>query len=72
MKGISIIKTIIGLLIFTASILGSIWQIPASSEPLRMKAKGFRVSIYRLAIVISHPAQPGAYYTTLPYDDLVI
>lgn len=65
-------RTVIGLLIFAISIAGSIWQIPATSDPPKMKAGGFRIGVYRFAIVIDHPARPGAYYTILPYDDLVI
>lgn len=65
-------RTVVGLLIFTISVAGSVWQIPATSDPLKMRAGGFRVGVYRFAIVIDHPARPGAYYTILPYDDLVV
>lgn len=37
-----------------------------------MRAEGFHIGVYRFAIVIDHPARPGAYYTILPYDDLVV
>lgn len=60
------------LLFFILIASGSIWKALDSSGNLELKADGYRISIFKSAVVISHPSQPGVFNTIFPYDDRII
>lgn len=60
------------LLAFISVLIGSIWQALVLSDTPQLKVGGYCVTIYKSAVVISHPSQPGVFNTILPYDEAFV